>query len=83
MVIGRIAIPQCSGLLENSTAPLRNEVHVELLNGASSLGAHLNGAHLNGEISPASLAKECGHTVVRLGCFLGCEGEIAEIGSLL
>src|SRR6516164_6558700 len=26
--------------------------------------------------------KECGHTVVRLGCFLGCEGEIAEVGSL-
>src|SRR6516225_112779 len=44
---------------------------------ASSLGAHLNG-----EISAASLAKECGHIVVRLGRFLGCEGEIAEVGSL-
>src|SRR5262249_17986437 len=26
--------------------------------------------------------EECGHTVVRLGCFFGCEGEIAEVGSL-
>src|SRR5262245_62948233 len=31
---------------------------------------------------PLRLRKECGHTVVRLGCFLGCEGEIAEVGSL-
>src|SRR6516225_2619918 len=60
-------------------APLRNEVHVEVLN---ALRASILGAHLNGEISPASLTKECGHTVVRLGCFLGCEGKIAEVGSL-
>src|SRR6516164_5243822 len=53
--------------------------HVEVLN---ALRASILGAHLNGEISPASLTKECGHTVVRLGCFLGCEGEIAEVGSL-
>src|SRR5262249_31002604 len=33
--------------------------------------------------STASLAKQCGHIVVRLGCFLGCQGEIGEIGSLL
>ena len=46
------------------------------------LRASILGAHLNGEISPASLTKEYGHTVVRLGCFLGCEGEIAEVGSL-
>src|SRR6516164_968674 len=59
-------------------APLRNKVHVEVL----ALRASILGAHLNDEISPASLTKECGHTVVRLGCFLGCEGEIAEVGSL-
>ena len=53
-------------------APLRNEVQVEVLN---ALRASILGAHLNGEISPASLPKECGHTVVRLGCFLGCEGD--------
>src|SRR6516165_8369825 len=48
----------------------------------NALRASILGAHLNGEISPASLPKKCGHTVVRLGCFLGCEGEIAEVGSL-
>src|SRR5215813_9250414 len=31
---------------------------------------------------PLRLRKTRGHTVVRLGCFLGCEGEIAEVGSL-
>src|SRR5262245_29180235 len=60
-------------------APLRNEVHTDVLN---ALQASILVAHHNGEISPASLTKECGHTVVRLGCFLGCEGEIAEVGSL-
>jgi hypothetical protein len=61
---------RCSGLC----------LHVEVLN---ALRASILGAHLNGEISLASLAKECGHSAMPLSCFLRCEGEVAEIGSLL
>jgi hypothetical protein len=47
-------IPQCGGLPEKGAAPLRNEVHVEVLN---ALRASILGAHLNGEISPFGLRK--------------------------
>jgi hypothetical protein len=64
----------------DAAVPSRNEVHIEL---PSVVEQASLGVHLNGEISPTSLCDGIRLLGQQLSRFLGCQGEVAEIGSLL